>query len=405
MNKTRMRLCLRLGLALLLAIDGIGTATAQIDNTAYGAGALTSATGNYNSAFGVDALALNTGNFNSGVGADALYFNTGSSNTATGQTTLYFNTSGSNNTGDGRGALTYNTTGSNNTAAGYSALYNNKTGSNNVGTGVYALMSNKSGSYNNAFGYDALFANTNGTKNVAVGGSALYRSTIGNYNEAVGSQALYGNTTGSSNIGIGYQAGYYPQTGSNNIEIGAAGATTDNATIRIGTQGTQKATYVAGISGVNVTGGTAVVVNSKGELGVVSSSRRYKDDIRSMGNASSRLLSLRPVTFRYKQADAKGQKPEQYGLIAEEVAKVMPELVVYNETGQPETVAYQALAPLLLNELQRERQRSMQEARDLNRQLSAQAQQLKVRDTRVDSLEGQVLELRRVVSQMINSRQ
>jgi hypothetical protein len=194
----------------------------------------------------------------------------------------------------------------------------------------------------------------------------------------MGVYALFSNTVGSGNVAMGQLAGYYV-TGSNNIEIGNKGAAADSGVVRIGTPGTQTATYIAGVSGVNVTGGATVVVNSLGQLGVVSSSRRYKEDIRSMGDASDRLLALRPVRFRYKKADENGQKPEQYGLIAEEVAKVMPELVVYNQKGQPETVAYQTLAPLLLNELQRE-----------HRQVAA--------------LQAEVVELQRITAQFVSNK-
>jgi trimeric autotransporter adhesin len=190
----------------------------------------------------------------------------------------------------------------------------------------------------------------------------------------MGVKALFSNTTGSNNIALGQLAGYYLTTGSNNIQIGHKGKAADNAIIRIGTPGTQTVTYVAGVSGVNVTGGAQVVVNSSGQLGVVSSSIRYKQDVRPMGDVSDRLLKLRPVTFRYKKADENGQKPEQYGLIAEEVAKVMPDLVVYNQQGQPETVAYQTLAPLLVNELQREHARAEKQAdalKAMQKELSA----------------------------------
>jgi hypothetical protein len=192
---------------------------------------------------------------------------------------------------------------------------------------------------------------------------------------------------------VGPFAGYNLTTGSNNIDIGSRGVAAETGVIRLGTQGTQHAAYMAGVSGVNVTGGATVVVNSSGQLGVMSSSRRYKEDIRSMGDVSDRLLALRPVTFRYKQADENGQKPEQYGLIAEEVAKVMPELVVYNQKGQPETVAYQTLAPLLLNELQREHARAQQQANEL-------------RDTReqLANVQSELVELRRVTTQLAATR-
>ena len=209
------------------------------------------------------------------------------------------------------------------------------------------------------------------------------------FNTASGVDAFYHNTTGSNNIGIGNQSGYFPATGSNNIEIGNTGLSKDNNVIRIGTQGTQKFTAIAGIGGVKVTGGVPVLVNSKGQLGVALSSIRYKEDVHSMGSVSDRLLKLRPVTFRYKQADEDGSRPEQYGLIAEEVAQVMPELVVYNEKGQPETVAYQTLTPLLLNELQREHRRAEQQTSDLRQQLA--------------SVNAQLAVLRRVTALLVSS--
>ena len=355
--KTRVRLYFCSTLALLLSVGGIGTAFAQSFNTAYGTNALASlTTGFENNAFGYEALkTLTDSGGNSAFGVDALADNTsGDDNVAVGNFTLGINNTGYENTGIGSLALGNNTTGFLNTAEGSSAMLLNRTGKNNT---------------------------------------------------AIGASALDGNTTGSNNIGIGYQGGGTARTGSFNIEIGNVGLSADTKVIRIGTQGTQTFTAIAGISGVHVTGGVAVLVNSRGQLGVALSSIRYKEDVHSMGSASDRILKLRPVTFRYKQEEEDGSKPEQFGLIAEEVAKVMPELVVYDEKGQPETVAYQTLAPLLLNELQREHQRSVQQARALNQQLAAQAQQLKARDARVDSLEAQVLELRRVTSQLVASRQ
>ena len=223
--------------------------------------------------------------------------------------------------------------------------------------------------------------------------------TVGHVRLGAQRRAAYrrADTTGSNNVAVGYYAGYYPTAGSNNIEIGNRGIAADNAVIRIGTQGTQSATYLAGVSGANVTGGATVVVNAQGQLGVVSSSRRYKEDIQSMGASSDRLLKLRPVTFRYKEPDEKGQKPEQFGLIAEEVAQVMPELVVYNGMGQPETVAYQTLAPLLLNELQREHKRADERVSELRQQLAAQGKELV-------SMKSQLAELRRLTAQLVADR-
>lgn len=312
----------RVILGLVVAVSCGGTAVAQIDNTAYGTNALAhNSTGSYNSAFGVAALYETA---------------SGISNTAIGFEALESNDAGSDNTASGVFALFLTTSGSYNAASGSYGLYHNTIGFGNSASGSAALYFNTTGSYNSAIGYDALRSNTTGSNN-----------------SASGYGALYSNTTGSNNIGVGQYAGYNPTAGSNNIEVGNKGVAADDAVIRIGTQGTQHATYLAGVHGVNVTGGEPVMVTAKGQLGVVSSSRRYKEDIRSMGDSSDRLLKLHPVVFRYKLPDENGQKPDQYGLIAEEVAIVMPELVIYNEQKQPETVAYQSLAPLLLNELQK----------------------------------------------------
>jgi trimeric autotransporter adhesin len=376
------RICLltQAALALCLTAGIIGRATAQ-DNTAVGAGALVSNTvGVGNEAFGGNALYRNTvGNENVADGYAALSYNTvGSYNIAIGSYALLLNTTGNYNAASGYKALYFNTTGNYNNAVGYTALENNTTGAYNSGIGAAALYLNTTGAYNSAAGDFALYNNSTGGYNNAQGYGALIHNTTGFYNAAMGVYALYSNTVGNNNLAMGQLAGYYI-TGSNNIDIGSKGSGVDNAVIRIGTPGVQTTSYIAGVSGVNVTGGATVVVNASGQLGVMSSSRRYKEDIRSMGDVSGRLLKLRPVTFRYKKADDNGQKPEQYGLIAEEVAQVMPELVVYNNKGQPETVAYQTLAPLLLNELQRE-----------HRQVAA--------------LKAEVSELRRVTTQLAATR-
>lgn len=266
----------------------------------------------------------------------------------------YCNTASDTNTACGTNALISDTTGSNNSAFGAGALAADTSGLSNTAIGLLALSMNTTGNSNTASGTYALEHNTTGTSNTANGHSALVSNITGNNNTASGYQALDSNTGGSNNIGIGYQSGFFSRKGSNNVEIGNIGLTADNNVIRIGTQGTQRFTQIAGISGVNVTGGAAVLVNARGQLGVASSSIRYKDNVNPMGDASDKVLALRPVTFQYKEAEEDGSKPIQYGLIAEEVEKVMPDLVVYNDQGQPETVAYQTLAPLLLNELQKE---------------------------------------------------
>jgi len=194
---------------------------------------------------------------------------------------------------------------------------------------------------NTAYGTGALQnSNTTGSGNVASGVQALFSNTAGLHNTALGTIALYNHTTGHSNTALGYQAGYNVTTGSNNIEVGSLGTSADANTIRIGTQGTQSATYIAGVSGTPMTGAD-VVVSSTGRLGVLPSSARFKRGIQPLDEHSSRgLWQLRPVTFRYKQ-DPQGER--QYGLIAEEVAKVYPELVVRGDKGEIESVQYREL--------------------------------------------------------------
>jgi hypothetical protein len=231
------------------------------------------------------------------------------------------------------GNFTINGTG--NTAVGDSALRSDTIGGGNTATGASALQANTTGNFNTADGYAALTSNVGGSSNTAVGAGALAFST------------------GSGNIGIGNGGGGALTTGSNNIAIFAPGLAAESNTIRIGSQGTQTSTFIAGISGAAVTG-TAVVVNSNGQLGVAPSSRSFKEDICDMRESSDGLLKLRPVSFRYKpEYDGSGLR--QYGLIAEEVAEVYPDLVVYDGDGQPATVRYDQLVPILVNEVQKDR--------------------------------------------------
>jgi hypothetical protein len=247
----------------------------------------------------------------------------------------------------------------NNTVFGDSALMKSLT-ANSVAFGFGVLSSNTTGYINSAFGTYALHANQTGGSNTAIGNHALVSNVSGSSNLALGDSAGESLISGNNNIVIGNAAGENVVAGTNNIAIGTSGQSDESGVIRIGdptnnaVTATTGGTYIAGIAGTNVSG-AAVVVSANGQLGVVSSSRRYKQFIEPMGDASDRLLRLRPVAFRYRQANTDGKRPIQYGLIAEEVAEVFPELVVYNKDGQPETVAYQVLGPLLLNELQKER--------------------------------------------------
>ncbi|MGA2189224.1 MAG: tail fiber domain-containing protein [Steroidobacteraceae bacterium] len=312
--------------------------------------------------------AIKLGLFNTAAGQYTLYNNSGSYNTAVGQSALYSNTTGDYNTASGYQALLSNGTGSSNTASGYQALEDNTTGTNNTAFGDGALLSNTTANGNTASGYQALYSNTTGYQNTATGLSALYSNTTGTYNTAFGNGALLSNTTasnntafgtsalpydptGSNNIAVGFQAALNVTTGSDNIEIGNEGAAADNKVIKIGTEGTQKKTYIAGIYSNTAVSGLTVVIGPNGELGAVSSSDRFKTDIAPMGSNTAKLQQLRPVTFRYK---ADSQNTLRYGLIAEEVANVYPELVVRDQHGRIDGVRYDELAPMLLNEMQKE---------------------------------------------------
>jgi hypothetical protein len=326
----------------------------------------------------------NTGGGSGALGGGAV---TGPWNTAYGFETLLSDTGGEENTAFGAQALTYNTAGNNNTAAGYTAMYSNTSGNDNTAVGYEALYTNTGGNYNNASGYFALHSNSSGSQNSAAGVQALYGNKTGNYNTASGTDALFSNTSGSSNIAEGYKAGFNLTTGSNNIDIGNQGVTADSGKIRIGTTSTQTATYIAGIYGTSVTG-SAVVVSSSGQLGVTVSSERFKTDITAMGSNSQKLQRLRPVIFHLK-TDPHGSL--QYGLIAEEVAKVYPDLVIRDQNGRIDGLRYDELAPMLLNEMQRQKNAAaevvaaqaaeiralkLQQARDRQEQ-SAELQDLK----------------------------
>src|SRR6266404_1623836 len=337
------------------------------ENTATGDYTLFSnTTGTENTAMGVDALNLNTtGDHNTAIGYNALDSNmTGASNTALGFKALYNNTTGYYNTANGVDAL-YNNIGANyNTANGFEALYSNTTGESNVANGFEALFSNTGGFYNAANGVAALYSNTTGGYNAAEGFIALYSNTTGNYNTAnglaalysnttggsntaSGLNALYSNTTGSSNIALGNGAGLNLTTGSNNIDIGNDGVAAESNTIRIG--GTQTNAFIAGIYNATVVKGIGVVVDSTGHLGTKGSSARFKDAIKPMDKASEAILALKPVTFHYKkELDPEGVP--QFGLIAEDVAKVNPDLVARDDQGKIYTVRYDAVNAMLLNE-------------------------------------------------------
>src|SRR5207249_2495741 len=320
-----------------------------------------------NTAEGTDALfSLTTGTENTAIGFDALFSNTtGDSNTATGSTALSTNTTGVRNTANGFAALNSNTTGERNTATGRAALTFNTTGNNNTADGHDALFFNDTGIWNTATGSFALFSNTSANDNTAIGYFALFGNTTGNNNTANGTNALLNNTTGNENIALGNLAGSNLTTGDNNIDIGNQGVAAEAGTIRIGTQGTQTATYIAGISGIPIGAGVAVRVNASGQLGTVASSARFKDEIKPMDKASEAILALKPVTFHYKkELDPDGIR--QFGLVAEEVEKVDPDLEARDAKGKVYTVRYEAVNAMLLNEFLKEHRMVQQQEKEID---------------------------------------
>ena len=305
----------------------------DVTDTFYGIGALAHVTtGVRDSAFGYNALNQDTsGNANTAIGGYALFSNdTGSFNTASGDLALASNTTGDSNTASGDGALAENTTGYNNTASGDFALFANTTGDSNTASGSSALLYNITGNFNTASGANALYYNSTGFRNTADGAGALYF-----------------NTTGASNVGIGFNAGRALTTGSGNVCVG---------TNVMGIAGESNTTRIKNVYS-SVASGRAVYVTSGNKIGTLVSSRRFKREIKPMEKASEAILALRPVSFRYKK-EIEDNGAKMFGLIAEEVAKVDPELVTRNDKGEAETVRYDAVNAMLLNEFLKEHRRN-----------------------------------------------
>jgi hypothetical protein len=306
-------------------------------------------------------------------GDDALSNNeSGTGNTAIGFNALLFNVVGNYNTAIGSTALADNNA-SLNTAVGSFALQNNTSGQQNTASGGAALFKNTTGSQNTASGENALLENTSGIGNTADGQGALSSNTFGSNNTAAGREALKRNR-GSNNIAVGSNAGSLLTTGSNNIDIFDMGIAGEANTIRIGTQGTQTATFIAGISGATVPIGVPVIVDSTGHLGTTTSSARFKEAIKPMDKASEAILALKPVTFHYKH-DLDPDAVPQFGLVAEEVEKVNPDLVARDEQGKPYTVRYDAVNAMLLNEFLKAHRRLEEQAHVNQQQQAAIAQQ------------------------------
>ena len=374
------------------------TNTTGIGNTANGLQSLYSnVAGNNNASFGFQSLySNNAGSFNTANGAQALFSNTsGSYNTASGSLSLYANASGIFNTGNGFQSLFSDSTGNFNTSAGAQALFSLKTGNNNTGNGVQALYSDSSGNANTSAGYQSSYFNKTGNNNAAIGNQALFTNITGDQNTAIGSNALM-NVTGLNNIGLGYNSGVNLTNGNNNIAIGNAGVSGESNSIRIGNLTTSK-TFVAGVFGsLTAASGIPVFVDANGQFGTVSSSARYKQDINDMGKISEDIYKLRPVTFKYRQLVSKGDHSLQYGLIAEEVEKINPLLVAHNIDGSIFTVKYQLLTPLMLNEIIKQRTIIEKQQLLFNKQ-SNQIEQLLLKTHKIEQLEKEINELRKLV--------
>jgi uncharacterized coiled-coil protein SlyX len=358
-----------------------------------------------NTAEGQDALLnLTSGTFNTAVGLISLRdIKKGNLNTALGAGTLVVN-GADENTATGAGALLSNTNGSPNTANGAFTLFSNTDGTFNTATGDRALFSNTVGINNTANGASALFNNTVGSDNTANGAFALVNNVTGNFNTANGVNALVNNTTGSNNIALGIFAGDNLTTGDNNIDIGAEGVADESNTIRIGAN--QRQTFIAGIRGATTANANAipVLVDSAGQLGTLSSSRRFKKEIEPMDKASEAILALKPVTFRYKN-DKTGTP--QFGLIAEDVAKVNPDLVVRDKNGETYTVRYDAVNAMVLNEFLKQHRNAQEEEATIGevkstvaKQEAAIAQQQKAMEVLTAKLEQQEAQIQKVSAQL-----
>jgi hypothetical protein len=380
-------------------------------NTAEGQNALLSlTTGQGNTGVGWFSLWSNaTGEFNTATGAGALLFNNGdptagqaSENTAFGAAALLFNTTGSDNTAVGAAALLNNTEGEGNTANGSSALQNNTIGIGNTATGADALFFN-TGSANTANGAAALLGNTIGNFNTATGFSALSANMTGNGNTAIGRRALT-ITTGSGNTAFGANAGSALTTGDNNIDIGVdvIGVAGESNTIRIGanlpdTPGAS-ACHIGGIYNQSVDPATVspMEIDATGKLGTVVSSRRFKHDIKPMDKASEVILALKPVTFHYK-SDAKNTPC--FGLIAEEVAEVNPDLVVRNKDGDIYTVRYDQVNAMLLNEFLKEHST----VQELKKEVAALTATVNEQSSQIQKVTAQ-LELNKPTQTIVNNQ-
>ena len=368
-------------------------------NTAVGWFSLKSVTtGSFNTGVGAGTLVLNTGDENTAVGAAALLLNTATGNTAVGSRALLNNTTGGTlgniqgvdvgpNVAVGQQALESNTAASANIAVGYQALQSFTTGPiglEQIGlcTAVgFQALANATGNgfANSAFGYHALVNNTAGGANTAIGLQALANNTIGSANVAIGNNALF-SSTGNDNIALGSNAGSGLTTGNNVICIGALGANVNDSC------------FIGNIFGVTSVSGIGVFINSNGQLGTSTSSRRFKEEIKSMEQDSEGLYRLRPVTFRYKkEIDPEGR--QQFGLVAEDVEKLSPDLVARDQEGKPYSVRYDQVNAMLLNEFLKEHARVEEQQAtiaQLKQEVETVVVRLKAQDSEIETMKAQI---------------
>src|SRR6266550_4408712 len=384
--------------------EGIGvlvSRTSGIWNTGTGFEALNHLTaGQQNTATGLRALNNDiNGGYNTATGVLSLFSNTsGFFNSATGAYSLANNTTGLRNTALGYAALYRNAGGEDNTAVGFAALYHNSVfASSNCAFGKSALFNNLTGEPNNAFGTGALFANTEGSSNNAFGHDALRNNVDGEWNNAFGFEALKTNVSGSFNTAIGDSAGF-DITGDGNVCIGEGvlGQTGVNDSTYIRNINTTAQPIVAGVDGVTVDLTT-------GRLGHGVSSRRYKEQIKPMDKASEMLFSLKPVTYRYKK-EIDPKQTLDFGLIAEEVANVSPELAIRDAKGQVANVRYNAINAMLLNEFLKEHQQVVEQQATIAELKSTVAQQQKGMDVLTAQLNEQATQIQKVSAQIEMSR-
>ncbi len=307
-----------------------------------------------------------------------------------------------------------NNTGDLNLFVGEDTGYSNTGGTGNTFLGVEAGYSNDSGNNNVYLGFQSGLVSV-GSNNVYLGSSVAYGGypgDSGNNNTYLGDAVAYNNTSGSNNAYLGYMAGFNNGTGSSNIYLGSQGTSAESHVIRIGTQGSgdgqQNVAFIAGVYGATSSSGVPVYISSDGQLGTLTSSLRFKEQVRDMGDATSGLMQLRPVTFFYKPEYENGPRAAQYGMIAEKVEKVFPQLVAYDRDGNPYSVRYQYLAPMLLNELQKQYHRVEQQATVITAQqeeIQTQHKQLSAQQQQIDSLHEQLTRLESLIGTQVKAKE